>query len=247
MPRRTSTSAGRRRSPVWDTPAPSSGRIGSTSPRRSAATARRSSGRACTATSIRPRSRRSKAGGSAVSTSEAGKVLWDQTACKGVPKVKRHPKASHANPTPATDGAHVVASFGSEGLYCYDRDGKLLWQKSLGVLDSGWFYDADYQWGFASSPILYKDLAIVQCDVGKGFVHRGLPGSRRQGGLAEVARRNPVVGHADHRREALNRVELVTERDQVCTRLRPADRRRAVAPGTAMARSRCRRRSSARA
>src|SRR4029077_20494868 len=80
----------------------------------------------------------------------SGKVLWEQTACKGVPKVKRHLKASHANPTPATDGTHVVVSFGSEGLYCYHMDGKLLWQKSFGVLNSGWFYDADYQWGFRS-------------------------------------------------------------------------------------------------
>jgi outer membrane protein assembly factor BamB len=98
---------------------------------------------------------------------QSGTILWERTACKGVPKVKRHTKASHANPTPATDGTHVVVSFGSEGLYCYDQGGKLLWQKNLGVLNSGWFYDADYQWGFGSSPILYKDLAIVQCDVGK--------------------------------------------------------------------------------
>jgi outer membrane protein assembly factor BamB len=98
----------------------------------------------------------------------SGKVLWERTACKGVPKVKRHLKASHANPTPATNGSHVVVSFGSEGLYCYSRDGKLVWKKDLGVLDSGWFYDADYQWGFGSSPILWKDLVIVQCDIGKG-------------------------------------------------------------------------------
>ena len=77
------------------------------------------------------------------------------------------PEGKHANPTAATDGAHVVVSFGSEGLYCYDRDGKLLWEKSLGKLDSGWFYDADYQWGFGSSPVLYRSLVIVQCDVGK--------------------------------------------------------------------------------
>jgi outer membrane protein assembly factor BamB len=97
----------------------------------------------------------------------SGKVLWERTACKGVPKIKRHPKASHANPTPATDGDHVVVSFGSEGLYCYSRDGKPLWQKNLGVLDSGWFYDADYQWGFGSSPIIHENLVMVQCDVGK--------------------------------------------------------------------------------
>jgi outer membrane protein assembly factor BamB len=97
----------------------------------------------------------------------SGKVLWERTACKGVPKIKRHTKGTHANPTPATDGTHVIASFGSEGLYCFHRDGKLLWQKTLGVLDSGWFYDADYQWGFGSSPVLYRGLVIVQCDVGK--------------------------------------------------------------------------------
>jgi outer membrane protein assembly factor BamB len=96
-----------------------------------------------------------------------GKFLWERTAHQGVPKVKRHTKSSHANPTPATDGKHVIACFGSEGLYCYDVTGKLLWKKDLGVLDSGWFYDADYQWGFASSPIIFKGLVIVQCDIGK--------------------------------------------------------------------------------
>jgi outer membrane protein assembly factor BamB len=35
----------------------------------------------------------------------------------------------------------------------------------LGRLDSGWFYDPDYQWGFASSPILFRDMVIVQCDI----------------------------------------------------------------------------------
>jgi outer membrane protein assembly factor BamB len=97
-----------------------------------------------------------------------GKVLWDQVAYKGVPRVKRHMKGTHANPTPAADASHVVACFGSEGLYCYNHDGKLLWRRDLGTLDSGWFYDADYQWGFGSSPVIYRDLVLVQCDVGKG-------------------------------------------------------------------------------
>ena len=96
-----------------------------------------------------------------------GKIVWERTAHEGVPKVKRHTKGSHANSTPATDGTHVVACFGSEGLYCYDFNGKLLWKRDLGVLDSGWFFDPDYQWGFASSPIIYKNLTIIQCDAGK--------------------------------------------------------------------------------
>jgi outer membrane protein assembly factor BamB len=97
----------------------------------------------------------------------SGKILWERTAHRGVPTVKRHLKGSHANSTPATDGNHVVACFGSEGLYCFDMNGQLLWKESLGVLDSGWFFDPDYQWGFGSSPIIYKNKVIVQCDVGK--------------------------------------------------------------------------------
>ena len=96
-----------------------------------------------------------------------GRVIWEKTAYEGVPKIKRHIKASHASSTPATDGKHVVAFFGSEGLYCYDIDGRLLWKLDLGVLDAGWFYDPDYQWGGGSSPIIYKNLVIVQCDVQK--------------------------------------------------------------------------------
>jgi outer membrane protein assembly factor BamB len=93
-----------------------------------------------------------------------GHVLWQRTAREGTPKIKRHIKSSHANPTPATDGRHVVAYFGSEGLYCYDPDGQLLWQRDVGVIDVGAFNDPDLQWGVASSPILYRDKVILQCD-----------------------------------------------------------------------------------
>ncbi len=95
---------------------------------------------------------------------QSGKILWQQTASKGVPKVKRHIKATHANPTPATDGKYIVVSFASEGLFCYDFTGALLWKQDLGVLDAGAFNDPDLQWGSASSPIIFKDLVIVQCD-----------------------------------------------------------------------------------
>ena len=51
-----------------------------------------------------------------------GTILWEQEANRGIPKTKRHPKSSHANTTVATDGTHVVVFFGSEGLYCYNRN-----------------------------------------------------------------------------------------------------------------------------
>lgn len=94
-----------------------------------------------------------------------GKILWNNTAWTGVPAVMRHPKGSHAASTPATDGKHVVAFFGSEGLYCYSADGALKWSKSFGTLDSGYYMVPDAQWGFASSPIIFKDKVILQCDV----------------------------------------------------------------------------------
>ena len=99
---------------------------------------------------------------------KTGKILWESVAYEGQPKTKRHIKSTFANASPATDGKYIIAFFGSEGLYCYDMKGKLVWKQDLGVLDAGWFFDPDYQWGTASSPIIYKDLVIVQCDVSKG-------------------------------------------------------------------------------
>ena len=98
-----------------------------------------------------------------------GRVRWERTAAQGVPKVKRHPKATQANSTPATDGRVLIAMFGSEGLYAYElATGKPLWKKDLGVLDSGFFMVPEAQWGFASSPIVHEDRVIVQADVQKG-------------------------------------------------------------------------------
>jgi outer membrane protein assembly factor BamB len=99
---------------------------------------------------------------------KSGKIVWERTSHEGVPKTKRHPKSSQASSTPATDGKHVVAFFGSEGLFTYDMNGNLLWKQDLGALNAGWFYDPDYEWGVASSPILYKNMVIVQCDIQKG-------------------------------------------------------------------------------
>ncbi|HJR57854.1 MAG TPA: PQQ-binding-like beta-propeller repeat protein [Vicinamibacterales bacterium] len=97
-----------------------------------------------------------------------GKVKWEQTAFKGMPKVKRHTKSTQANSTPVTDGTRVVALFGSIGrLAAWDMNGKELWNIDLGVLDSGWFFDPTYQWGHSSSPIIYKGKVIVQADVQK--------------------------------------------------------------------------------
>ncbi len=99
---------------------------------------------------------------------KTGNVVWQKSAFRGVPKIKRHTKATHANSTPATDGKRVAAFFGSEGLYVYDTKGKLLWKKDFGLLDSGFFMVPQAQWGFGSSPIFHEDKLLVLADVQKG-------------------------------------------------------------------------------
>jgi outer membrane protein assembly factor BamB len=101
----------------------------------------------------------------------SGEVLWERVAHRGVPRTDRHTKASHANPTPATNGKYVVAFFGSEGLYCFDFEGTLIWKKDFGVMNAGPYDEPDVEWGFASSPILHEGRVIVQCDfLGDGFI-----------------------------------------------------------------------------
>jgi outer membrane protein assembly factor BamB len=96
---------------------------------------------------------------------ETGMILWTRTAYQGAPKIKRHLKGSQANCTPATDGKRVVACFGSEGLYCYDFDGQLLWKRDLSAIDSSFAIDREYEWGFGSSPVIHDGLAILQFDL----------------------------------------------------------------------------------
>ncbi len=99
---------------------------------------------------------------------KSGKMLWERTAFEGPPREKRHIKSTYANATPATDGQVVVAFFGSQGIHGYDFAGKQLWKRDLGRIDAGAYDSPDYEWGTASSPILYENLVIVQCDQQKG-------------------------------------------------------------------------------
>jgi len=98
---------------------------------------------------------------------QTGKVMWKHKCHDGIPQVKRHTKATHANSTPTTDGKYIVAFFGSEGLFCLDMEGKQIWARNFGLLDSGFFRVPRAQWGFASSPIIHEDKVIIQCDVQK--------------------------------------------------------------------------------
>ena len=124
-------------------------------------------------------------------------MRWQRTAYTGEPTEKRHIKATYANATPFTDGRYVVAFFGSQGLYAFDMNGRPVWKKDLGVLNTGAYDLPEYQWGTASSPIIYKNLVIVQCDTqGESFVMAS-DVKTGEDGVEDGARGAAVVGHAD--------------------------------------------------
>jgi len=98
---------------------------------------------------------------------KTGEPVWEKTVVSAVPASRRHPKSSHANCTPATDGDALVGIF-NETLACLDaKTGATRWQVHLGPLRGGYFRAPDDTWGYASSPIIREGRVIVQCDVEK--------------------------------------------------------------------------------
>jgi outer membrane protein assembly factor BamB len=93
-----------------------------------------------------------------------GARLWERVAFEGVPVDARHIKSTYASATPVTDGRLVIASFGSQGVYAYDVNGTFRWKVDLGHIHLGAYDIPSFEWGLASSPILWNGLAILQVD-----------------------------------------------------------------------------------
>ena len=87
-----------------------------------------------------------------------GSIRWKQIAREEQPHEGRHPTGSWAANSPVTDGEHVYAYFGSRGLYCYDMQGNLQWEKDLGDMA------IKMSFGEGSSPVLYGDVIILNWD-----------------------------------------------------------------------------------
>jgi len=85
-----------------------------------------------------------------------GTKLWETFAPEGRTPHGNHYKNGYASATPATDGQHIYASFGSRGLLALDMNGKQVWFRDLGQMDA-------YH-GTAGSPLLYKDRLILYQD-----------------------------------------------------------------------------------
>ncbi|MCX8108965.1 MAG: PQQ-like beta-propeller repeat protein, partial [Verrucomicrobiae bacterium] len=89
---------------------------------------------------------------------KTGTVRW-QTGPTLDEKETTHDENPPCSPSPVTDGERVIVWFGSAGIFAYDFRGNLLWHRDLGR--------QSHPWGYASSPVLYRDLCFLNFGPGK--------------------------------------------------------------------------------
>ena len=87
-----------------------------------------------------------------------GTILWEKVIREQIPFNYIIAASSYASASCATDGKNVIASFGTYGIYCFDMDGKKLWEKDLGI------WEDPLAIGEGSSPIIHDDKVIIVWD-----------------------------------------------------------------------------------
>ena len=96
-----------------------------------------------------------------------GKTIWERVARENTPHEPSHQdNGTWASSSAITDGKRVFAWFESQGMYVYDMDGKLLWQKDLGdkLMRN--------QFGEGSTPVLHDNRLVIVWDQqgGQSFI-----------------------------------------------------------------------------
>lgn len=89
---------------------------------------------------------------------ETGKLIWERVATEEVPQEGQHLTNTYASSSPVTDGRRLFVSFGSRGIFCYDLDGNLKWERDLGQMRTR------RGWGEGVSPALHGETLIVNWD-----------------------------------------------------------------------------------
>jgi outer membrane protein assembly factor BamB len=96
---------------------------------------------------------------------ESGTIRWAKEFQPELPEHKYQGEGSYhgyASSTPAIDGERLYVFFGKSGVFCFDLDGKQLWHADVGKRTHGW--------GSGASPVLYKNLVIINASVESGQV-----------------------------------------------------------------------------
>jgi outer membrane protein assembly factor BamB len=87
-----------------------------------------------------------------------GATRWTRTVRVEQPQEGRHPTNTWASASPATDGEHIIAFFGSRGLYALDMKGAVVWEKDFGEMDTR------NGWGEGASPALFGNRVVLPWD-----------------------------------------------------------------------------------
>lgn len=98
---------------------------------------------------------------------KSGAIRWTKEIKAQLPESKYAPgndgRHGYASSTPVSDGKHVYVFFGKTGVFCFDLTGKQVWQHSVGTGTTGW--------GSATSPVLHKDVVIVNASVESSSIY----------------------------------------------------------------------------
>ncbi len=89
---------------------------------------------------------------------QTGAVVWRRTVATRQPHESTHESATWASNSPVTDGEHVLSFFGSNGLYCLDTSGRLLWSRDFGDMQ------VKHGHGEGASPLLHGETVVVNWD-----------------------------------------------------------------------------------
>ena len=96
---------------------------------------------------------------------QTGALVWRRTVTTLQPHESTHESATWASNSPVTDGEHVIAFFGSNGLYCLDTGGRLVWKKDFGDMQ------VKHGHGEGASPVLHGGTVVVNWDhEGQSFI-----------------------------------------------------------------------------
>jgi len=85
-----------------------------------------------------------------------GKLLWQKVAREEVPHQGHQPSHRFASASPVTDGEQLYVSFGSWGVYCYDFNGNLKWERDFGKMRT--------PFGEGTSPVVHDGKLIINWD-----------------------------------------------------------------------------------
>ncbi len=90
---------------------------------------------------------------------KTGKTVWERVVREAEPHERSHAdNGTWASSSPFTDGQRLYAYFESFGLYAFDMDGTLLWEKDLGDKRMR------NEFGEGSTPALYENTIVVVWD-----------------------------------------------------------------------------------